>query len=91
MLNICRFEDLPDNLRSKQAYQSIAMIIPPDEESGSSKEPPVLNALLLPLLWDLQRHGPSLSDGQLRSLPEWSLDPSHIGEKLHVCANAMYH
>lgn len=80
MCSTYRFEDLPDHLRSKMAYQSIIMIIPPDEGEGSSKEPPDLDALLLPLLWDLQVYGPPLSDDQKAALPDWSADPGTVGE-----------
>lgn len=66
------------------AYQAIAMIIPPDDEEGSSKEPPDLDALLLPLLWDLQVYGPPLSDEQKSALPDWSADPSTVGQSCTV-------
>ena len=77
LICIHRCDDLPPIQSSAQRFHRVVMIIPPVRNSdGSTSAAKNVNALLLPLLQDLQRVGPAYTgpdvshfDGILGSVP----------------------
>lgn len=91
MSSTCRFEDLPEDMRNKIAYHAIVMVIPPvDSSSLKPKEPPDLNAFFLPLIRDLQRFGPPLTNQQKALLPAGSVTADESGRLSDVQRYNMY-